>query len=257
MAAPSCFGMCRMFGFKGPGRLGARLQAALIEAARSDPFSANRSHGDGWGAVLVCGSVLSHHRSVSPIFGCDEAARFFGSCGGAAAGLSHARKAAPGEPVRGAYDSHPFSAHLGGDIVFVAHNGWIDKRRLGLGGLDVSGINDTEAFCLLLEKVFCGGFVDTVEEAISHIYRVGANIGALNLIFLRVPRGGEPELYYYSDHAEEGRELYYTLYVFRGDGGVAVMSSSVAYLAGLVSDRGGALLDGVVAAQKRRLVRLG
>lgn len=172
------------------------------------------------------------------------------------AGLSHARRAAPNEPVRGAYDSHPFTTHLGGDLVFVVHNGWIDKRRLGLEGVDPAGINDTEAFCLLLEKVFTGDFRGTVERALSLVYGAGANIGALNMLFLRVPRGGEPEVYCYSDY-DGRRELYYRLYLYRGDDGLAVLSSSVAYMAGLITLEGEPVSEGVVGVEKGRLLRLG
>jgi len=172
------------------------------------------------------------------------------------AGLSHARKAAPNEPVRGAYDSHPFSAHLGDDLVFVTHNGWIDKRKLGLEGVDVSKINDTEAFCLLLEKLYSGGFTRTVENALSHVYEVGANIGALNLFFLRVTRGGDSEVYYYSDYGEK-KDAYYRLYEWHQDGGgSAVMSSTVAYMAGLINIHSETLREDVRPAPKRKLTRL-
>jgi len=76
-------------------------------------------------------------------------------------------------------------------------------------------------------------------------------------LFLRLTRGSAPEVYYYSDY-DERKELYYRLYVYRrGDGGgVAVMSSTVAYMAGLI-DVGGRPLNGEVEpAPKKELVKL-
>ncbi len=248
--------MCRMFGVKGSGLLAVKLQEALIQAARRDAIDDNISHGDGWGGVWVSASKLNYFRSGEPIFSSDDARGFFDSRVSQMAGLSHARKAAPNEPVRGAYDSHPFSAHLGDDLVFVTHNGWIDKRKLGLEGVDVSKINDTEAFCLLLEKLYSGGFTRTVENALSHVYEVGANIGALNLFFLRVTRGGDSEVYYYSDYGEK-KDAYYRLYEWHQDGGgSAVMSSTVAYMAGLINIHSETLREDVRPAPKRKLTRL-
>lgn len=206
--------------------------------------------------MWVSASKLNYFRSGEPIFSSDDARGFFDSRVSQMAGLSHARKAAPNEPVRGAYDSHPFSAHLGDDLVFVTHNGWIDKRKLGLEGVDVSKINDTEAFCLLLEKLYSGGFTRTVENALSHVYEVGANIGALNLFFLRVTRGGDSEVYYYSDYSEK-KDAYYRLYEWHQDeGGSAVMSSTVAYMAGLINIHSETLREDVRPAPKRKLTRL-
>ncbi|MEM0120213.1 MAG: class II glutamine amidotransferase [Thermoprotei archaeon] len=249
--------MCRMFGFKGSGQLAAGLQDALIQAARRDAMNRGISHADGWGGVWVSRSKLSYFRSGEPIFSSVDARGFFDTTVGCMVGLSHARNAAPNEPVRGAYDSHPFSAHLGEDLVFVAHNGWIDKHKLGLEGVDVSKLNDTEAFCLLLEEQYVGGFERTVEAALSRVYEVGANIGALNLLFLRIPRGGEAELYYYSDYSED-KESYYRLYeLAQNGGGYAVMSSTVAYMAGLISISSETLSVGVRPAPKKELCRVG
>ncbi len=245
-----------MFGVKGSGALAVRLQEALIRAARRDALDGNISHADGWGGVWVSSSRLNYFRSGDSIFSSRDARGFFDAEVGELAGLSHARKAAPNEPIRGAYDSHPFSAHLGDDLVFVTHNGWIDKYKLGLEGVDVSKVNDTEAFCLLLEKLHSGGFTQTVREALDHVYDVGANIGALNLLFLRVARGGEAEVYYYSDY-DEKKEVYYRLYEWhQGGGGSAVMSSTVAYMAGLIDINAKTLGGDVEPAPKRELRKL-
>ncbi len=238
--------------------MASRLQDALISAARRDPFGGNVSHDDGWGAVWVSHAKLNHYRSAEPIFSSPEARGFFDGGGERMVGLAHARKAATNEPIRGAYDSHPFTAHLGDDLVFVAHNGWIDKYKLGLEGVNPSSINDTEAFCLLLEKRFTGGFEGTVRAALSHVYSVGANVGALNLLFLRLPRGGSAEVYYYSDYDGE-KESYLRLYEYRVDGGrsgAAIMSSTVAYMAGLLSASPEVLTENVRPAPKKELRKL-
>ncbi len=233
--------MCRMFGFEGTPDFGAVLQKALIEAATKDEFSANKiSHDDGWGGVWYSDSDQSYVRSSLAIFEDGRANEFFRSNNKLITAVVHARKAATNEPVRGPYDSHPFSTHLGENLVYVTHNGHVAKLRSYCEalGVDVSELNDTEVFTYLLEKQN-GSVEERVRKTIDLVYQPESAIGALNLIILSLDRKGNRKVYHYCDYPDPSKELYYSLFTLRQDSGeCAVMSSTVAYKGGLVDSSG-------------------
>jgi predicted glutamine amidotransferase len=249
--------MCRMFGFKGSSLLANKLQNSLINAARSDYFSKNRiSHDDGWGSVWYSKESQFLLRSRIPIFKDKRAVKFFPNNTTAICALSHARKAAPNEPIRGSFDSHPFSTHAGEDLVYVAHNGHIDKSKLiARLELDTSKLNDTEAFTFLLEKM-TGNVETRLKSSIDFVNESDAMLGALNLFVLSVKRNGEHDLFYFSDFPGGKNDLYYTLYTYSYNRNKAVMSSTVAYVQGLIDRTGEPIKSHVAKVPLRKLRKL-
>jgi len=244
-----------MFCVTGSSLLASSLQAALIDAARRDDFSNNVSHEDGWGGVWFSDIEHDYIRASAPIFSDSKALGFFSSSTRPLSGLAHARYAADGEPIRGAFDSHPFATHIAEDLVYVAHNGHINKRALQQKvGLDVSLLNDTEVFTFLLERLE-GPFEERLKAAIEEVHK-SEMIGALNLMILRVTRKGERVLYYYCDYPSQKGGLYYYLYQIREKRGSAVMSSTVALKAGFIDKNGEPLRNDVKRCAERQLCLL-
>lgn len=238
-----------MFAFRGSPEFSAKLQSALIAAAREDDFRSNKgSHDSGWGGVWYSESEQSFYRTVTPIFEDLKAHNFFeknqkSDIDSTVEGLSHARLKAEGEPLRGPYDSHPFEAHFGEELVYVSHNGHIDKYKLeDRVGVKVVELNDTEVFTLLLEKVEGSSTKERLENAIEYLHAAGAMIGAVNLMVLSVSHRGTKSIYYHCDYLDETKELYYNLYLLKDQGNSAVMSSTVALKLGLI-DLKGKILD--------------
>ncbi len=249
--------MCRMFALKGSPLLASYLQASLIEAAKKDDFSNGESHKDGWGFVAYCDSSQMYYRSALPIFQDGFSSLAFHGFSSPVAAISHARFSAPGEPVRGPFDSHPFSTHIGENLVYVSHNGWIDKRKLvSKLSLEPSRLNDTEIFTYFLEGE--GDVEQRLVDSIKKVKQMEADIGALNLFVLVIKRSGEREVLFYSDFKPKDRakELYYTLYSYESEWGCAVMSSSVAFKAGFIDQNGNPQKDGVRVVPKGRLGKI-
>jgi predicted glutamine amidotransferase len=232
-----------MFGMIGSAKFASFLQGALISAASCDDFRNDRGrHDSGWGAVSYSGTDQKYYRSRKPIFEDGVAPKFFSEDQkGSLASLSHARLAAPGEPRHSVLDSHPFSTHVGDELIYVAHNGWVDKNKIAERAKvkDASILNDTEVLTLLLEKVDGDSVPERLEAAIKEVRTKGAMIGALNLIVLSVDRNDEKKIYYHCGFPDKSKDLYYSLYKVRdGDQNLAVMSSTVAYKAGYVDQSG-------------------
>ncbi len=249
--------MCRMFGVEGCSSFAIRLQDSLIRAAKSDCFSKNQiSHDDGWGGVWYSKDRQFYWRTTIPIFRDNLAGQFFPTESQTIAGLSHARKAAPGEPIRGPFDSHPFYTHVGENMVCVTHNGHIDKSKFKTRlGLDTNDLNDTEAFTFMIQEMK-GTLESRLRSCIDLVYESQAMLGALNLIVLCIKRSGDHDLYYYSDFPEGKNDLYYSLYTYRYNGSKAVMSSTVAYFQGLIDQNGKSVKSKATKVPLRKLKKL-
>jgi predicted glutamine amidotransferase len=154
--------------------------------------------------------------------------------------LSHARLAAPGEPIRGPFDSHPFSTQFAEELVYLTHNGQVDKYKLGtsVGIEDVSRLNDSEVFTFLLSRVEGRSAIERLRHAIEVVHENNAMKGALDFLVLSIAREGAGRICYHCDFPDSDRELYYSLYSLKEGTNSAVMSSTVAYKAGLI-DRAG------------------
>jgi predicted glutamine amidotransferase len=247
-----------MFAVRGSAKFASKLQEALISAAQSDDFRANRgSHDSGWGGVWYSEREEKYYRTTTPIFEDPKSAQFFDQ-NDPIVGLSHARLKAEGEPVRGPYDSHPFEAHFGEELVYLSHNGHIDKYKLAerVGVADASKLNDSEVFAFLLEKTEGKSTMERLENAIEFVRKIGAMEGALNLMVMSMIRGGKKKIYYHCDYLNETKELYYSLYTFSENGDLAVMSSTVAYKLGLIDLTGIPRAPKVLKCERKRVLTL-
>lgn len=250
-----------MFAVSGSSEFASTLQNSLISAARDDNFNPfGHSHDSGWGGVWYSEKDQNYYRTTAAIFNDSSAPKFF-SGAERLAGISHARLAASGEPIRGAFDSHPFSTHVGDKLVYISHNGHIDKYKIAdLAGVEnPREVNDTEVFTFLLERVRGATVMERIQSAIDRVHELDAMKGALNLMILSVGRSrGDVEIYYYHDFPDQDsdKELYYSFYVARQDGSAAVMSSTVACKGGLVNERGEITEGGVSKCPMRRLEML-
>lgn len=208
--------MCRFYIYSGVPK--ADLYRALRLAAERDPYAPRGfRHGDGWGyAVYLMNGSVAYYRSGSAIWR-DPHVPPLG-----VAGLSHARAASPGEPV-GVLYSHPFQAYtLDGRILYVAHNGSVDKHKIGrLLGVDPSRFSDSWVLAMFLASRW-----DDPEGALAEAVQYVKT--ALNLAVMELP-GPRLYAYNYFKLSEEmrGREEYYKLYRVAGEGWEAVVSSSL------------------------------
>jgi glutamine amidotransferase len=203
--------VCRLYASRGP----VDLCRALKLAARYDPYSPDpeRRHGDGWGFAVVQGPRVFYYRSSIPAWEdptCIPAGDVV---------LAHARDASEGEPV-GVLHAHPYMVHADdGRTLFVAHNGSVDKRALApLAGVGSPELH-TDSFVLALFLARRWHAPErAIEEALKYVK------SALNLVVLELPGARVHVHAYYKD--SQNRK-YYALYLARGGGAVAVMSSTL------------------------------
>ncbi|MEM3186413.1 MAG: class II glutamine amidotransferase [Conexivisphaerales archaeon] len=228
--------MCRLLGVDADTETAKGFLDALISASRNDPFNNGKSHADGWGAALCFKDEYFTVRSSQPIFSDSNASSLLRPAKERVTGIFHARKAAKGEPAGAPFDSHPFAVSIGEDIVYLAHNGHIDKRKLQSEvGLDVSKMNDSEVFAHFVARQ-AQDFEEALQTGIEMVHEYHALYSALNLVVLRIEREGGLHVYYYNDFKE--KELYYRLFLYNSNGQKAVMSSSVAFISGLIDGKG-------------------
>lgn len=238
--------MCRLLALAGSGFAAQTWLDTLKRVARRDPVleSLGRrdpSHGDGWGLAALLGSgaagqaALLHYRSSQPIWE-DGALEPLASFVRAPALLvAHARRASEGMP-RGVGAAHPFALHMSdGGSLFVAQNGEVAVERIpavpdsAKGG----GLVDSFVYALALAKLLEGGH--DLLEALSELHRDLARRGGVRrmantaaLLVRRVGSQWSAQLGVVRHLADSGVERYGELYVYRGGGFTAVVSSSLA-----------------------------
>ena len=215
--------MCRLLGFAGDDKeTFDTLFDCLKEAARNDPLNPKDPvHGDGWGYVVVNEEGIEHYRSVRPIF--EDSRR--PQIKGYSLAVVHARQTSFPELVS-ARHSHPFHylSELGD--FFFAHNGSVDRDRLAglLGVKDPQKYVDSELAGLLISRL---GVEEGYRSLRAHMRT------SLDSFVLHVSPDKEARLYTYGDFDLERvkskglREDYYQLFVVRGAGFEAVVSSSL------------------------------
>lgn len=200
--------MCRLYISKGS----IDLSNALKLAAKYDPYmpSDRKQHGDGWGFVAMSQREFFYYKSGLPAWEDPTVVPM------REAVLAHARAASPGEPVGPAH-SHPYMAHLDdGRIIFVAHNGSVDKKALAAElGIDPTGYTDSFVLTLFLAKNW-GNPDKAVENAMRYVKT------ALNLAVLEFPSLRAYAYTYY-----RGPREYYAMYLIKKGGAVAVVSSTL------------------------------
>ena len=224
--------MCRMVVFKGENNFGIELIKSLKKAAKNDIFNNFTSHKDGWGGIILDEKKELLIKSTIPIYNENVESLFVYSN---IYGLFHARFAAPKEPIIGPIDSHPFIIHGDNEIVYIAHNGWINKKIIGEEfKINYEFKNDTEVFAQLIEK-FDGNIKERIIKAIKFTNE-HALLGALNLLCIISKYDNKKEICYYSKSKEN--DIYIRLFKYEKNGNFAVMSSSVAFEMGFIDENG-------------------
>lgn len=230
-----------MFAYAGDSRDDLmRLVSALRMAAWSDQMSlstAGKQHRDGWGFVLYSeeGLELAYHRSPSPIFQ-------DGECDGSAVPLFdgkvfavfHARRASTGGPRGSPEFSHPFRGRSeDGALIFLAHNGALKRKSLPSGLAAPGETRPTSDSELGLRYIIQRLHSDPdLERATRSLEGFTKSRSALNLLILRVPRVGLPELFVKNFYRQDpldrtDRTGYYQMRHQKLPSGVAVFSSSL------------------------------
>jgi glutamine amidotransferase len=200
--------VCRLYISKGP----IDLSRALKLAARYDPYRPHeeKKHGDGWGFVAASNAGFIYYKSGLPAWE-DHTSVVMKD-----AVLAHARAASPGEPVGPAY-AHPYMVYTpDGRILFVAHNGYVDKGAMAAElGIDPSRYTDGYVLALFLARRW-----DAPQEAFKETLKYVKT--ALNVAVLELPDLTAHVYTYY-----RGPREYYALYLVETDDAKAVVSSTL------------------------------
>ncbi len=238
---------CRMFVSYGTWDFNSRVYRALISASEKDIFLENRSHYNGWGMALFSEGMEIYLRSSRPIYHDLLGAEFLRM--GKSYALFHARLASTGEPTVGADDSHPYRIQ-GDETIYIAHNGHVKKEIVGKEfNIEYGNKTDTEVIAFLLSRLE-GNARERIKKLIDILHEINAN-ETLNLFFLvnsRIKR----TFYYYSEF--NAREKYLTLFKWRENGNIAVMSSTIAYYLGLIDQELNILSEKVEKVEKGKLM---
>ncbi len=207
--------MCRMFAYVGTSHREIKsLHTALKEASRKNEVGQEvglqNACSDGWGYVIVNGTDIMHHRSITPIFEDDH--RIPVTTGKTYA-IFHARRASDLSKVEKSF-THPFDGSNERDLTFLAHNGRVTMDRQAN-----PGIIDTEfALKVILEK--------GLEEGVRHLGPLTEN--ALNLLVLQINRLTEqPSLQFLNFYTDPSEGNYFDMFYTRMRNGVAVVSSTL------------------------------
>jgi predicted glutamine amidotransferase len=200
--------VCRLYISKGP----IDLSRALKLAARYDPYRPHeeKKHGDGWGFVATSKTDFIYYKSGLPAWEDPTSVVMKDAV------LAHARAASPGEPIGPAH-AHPYMVYTpDGRILFVAHNGYVDKRAMAAElGIDPSRYTDSYVLALYLARRW-----DAPQEAFKETLKYVKT--ALNVAVLELPDLTAHVYTYY-----KGPREYYALYLVETDDAKAVVSSTL------------------------------
>lgn len=201
---------------------------SFLEITKNDPIITSKegdftSHDHGWGYVLHDEENLDFFRSKTPVF--DTTLPLFSS-GNL---VMHARKAASGEPM-GTLACHPHFESDNRYEVFLAHNGWFDKKAIAQE-LDLNGFENLVDSQMFLKYImtFQGEFKNRLESALLRAKSKSMIKTTANLMILAIDRNtGHSTIYYYTDIAErEEYTNYVKLYSVKGENWTGVFSSSI------------------------------
>jgi predicted glutamine amidotransferase len=200
--------VCRLYISKGP----IDLSRALKLAARYDPYRPHKEkkHGDGWGFVAASKTDFIYYKSGLPAWEDPTSVVMKDVV------LAHARAASPGEPIGPAH-AHPYMVYTpDGRILFVAHNGYVDKGAMAAElGIDSTRYTDSYVLALFLARRW-----DAPQEAFKEALKYVKT--ALNVVVLELPDLTAHVYTYY-----KGPREYYALYLIETDDAKAVVSSTL------------------------------
>ena len=122
--------MCRMFGYTGNSMDDVRkLYYSLREASRNDIIGAKygySNHSDGYGIVIYGMDNLFYFRSRKPVYSEEiQLPEFTGKINA----VFHVLNAHDKELVTPVFE-HPFMESNGESVIFLAHNGVVDKDSI-------------------------------------------------------------------------------------------------------------------------------
>lgn len=223
--------MCRMFLLKGYFHDDLEgIFRSIQLASEKDPFPdpeykyEHHTHGDGWGYTSFTGGRIVHSRSPDPIFDCTYPETDDGTI------MVHSRKTSLDQP-RGVLNNHPFVAVTADSIIYLSHNGWVDKFSLNLGidSKKLEKMTDSEAF---LQYIAARNPVteNDLWKIFDGLRNEKVRYTLLNVFITIVDRsGGEPESYYYTDMGNDEIEYaeFDRLYLVGGKNWKGVFSSSL------------------------------
>lgn len=201
------------------------LLNALEEVSRDDPLHDYEhkpflDHKDGWGFIDSGRDFLSYSRSIEPVFQSGEK-NFSGDIR-----IIHARNATEGEPFS-LTSTQPFHLPLDTHDIYFAHNGWLDKQKLGSGfSVEFMETRSDSEILLRLMSTFSGNPLERFRGALEQVYRTDCLVSGLNIFMLAVDRSTQArEVFVYSDARHF--DLYHQFFYLKGEGYSAVASSSL------------------------------
>lgn len=210
--------MCRMFAYVGYSldelkQLFEALKSSAKRDVIAEKVGVTPVHGDGWGYVIYDKKHLYFYKTEVPIYE-DEFPNV--TVNGKFYAIFHARQATDKKTVNSRF-SHPFMEAGERYYYFFAHNGYVDdeklREKLGFKGLTT----DTE----LAAKYYA------ITEDNEYLKQVTKS--ALNILVLKISReSGDAELLY-ENYYIKPRPEYYDLYIWNGNNGTAVISSTLRY----------------------------
>ena len=215
---PYIFYMCRMFGYVGYSNEELdELYSALIEASRKDKIGEKygySSHDDGFGIVVYTEDNLFHFRSTKPIY---KEKLNLPEFNGKIYAIFHALNAHDKDLLSPIFE-HPFMVSNGNQVMYMAHNGVVDKQQL-MENLGIKGVyNDTEAALEYLNKNGLNSISDLEDYTKS----------SLNVIILNLDKKSRSGTIYFKNfYHDESKSDYLDMYTAVLPHGKAVVSSTL------------------------------
>lgn len=182
--------MCRMFLIKGEFcKNFEKIFSLSKNISEADPLHLKyngvpANHQDGWGYFNISEHNSSYFRSDLPLSAAEKPEVEDGYL------LLHMRNAAPNEP-KGIHNSHPFHlSTLSGDI-YLAHNGWFDKKKIAefLGLSNYENENDSLVFLRLI-SFQNGDIKDKINKAMELAVERDFIKSLANLLIIYVDKSG-------------------------------------------------------------------
>ena len=207
-----------MFGYVGHSNEELdKLYSALIEASRNDKIGKKYwypSHEDGFGIIIYTEDNLFHFRSTKPIY---KEKLNLPEFNGKIYAIFHALNAYDKDLISPIFE-HPFMVSNGNQVMYMAHNGVVDKQLI-MENLRINGIyNDTEA---ALEYLNQHGL-----ESISDLENYTKS--SLNIIVLNLDKKRKNSTIYFKNfYHDKSKSDYLDMYTVVLPHGKAVISSTL------------------------------
>ncbi len=209
--------MCRMFAYVGnsPKDLEILFNALIASAKYDDMSEDGKSHGDGWGCVILSDSKLTFHKSTKPIFEDDFV---IPPVEGRTFAIFHARRASPNTPKDSPIFSHPFVSETANKVIYLAHNGTLQ-------GEIPRGMVDSE---LALRTIVRHN--GNIRESEAELIKMKREKSGINLLVLTIDKfdAGDAELNYLNSwNSHQKNDRFYEMFKGKMESGNAIFSSTL------------------------------